>query len=279
MKMRNSDVPNALSSPLLLIRVLIYGSSDPIDVLAFAAHPDDVELCAGGIVCRLVRDGYRVGVVDLTQGQLGSRGTPEGRIEESKAAARIMGIHARENLGMMDGDITNTPETRLPIIRALRTYRPHIVLLNAPECRHPDHGAAARLVGDALFYSGLRMIETTDADGNAQEPHRPSHALHYMQSIPFTPTVVVDVSDVWEQRMAAFYAFGSQFHTPGMDDKEEDQPQTFISNPAFHAFVESQARAFGYRVGATYGEPLLYRHGPIGVDDLGTFLSKEKPFR
>ncbi len=259
--------------------MLIYGSPGPVDVLAFAAHPDDVELCAGGIVCRLVRDGYRVGIVDLTQGQLGSRGTPEGRIEESKAAARVMAIHARENLGMMDGAIENTSHARLPVIRALRTYQPHIVLLNAPECRHPDHGAAARLVGDALFYSGLRMIETRDAGGAAQEPHRPSHALHYMQSIPFAPSLVVDVSDVWEQRMEALHAFGSQFHTPGADDSGDDQPQTFISNPAFHAFAESQARAFGYRVGAAFGEPLLYRHGPIGVDDLGAFLSKEKPFR
>ncbi len=259
--------------------MLIFGASDPVDVLAFAAHPDDVELCAGGTVCRLVRDGHRVGIVDVTQGQLGSRGTPEGRIEESKVAAGIMGIHARENLGMMDGAIENTPETRLSIIRALRTYRPHIVLLNAPECRHPDHGAAARLVGDALFYSGLRAIETTGADGKAQEPYRPSHALHYMQSIPFTPSLVVDVSDVWEQRMSALHAFGSQFHTPGADDEGDNEPQTFISNPAYHAFVEAQARTFGYRVGATFGEPLLYRHGPIGVDDLGAFLSKEKPFR
>ena len=259
--------------------MLIFGASDPVDVLVFAAHPDDAELCAGGVICRLVRDGYRVGIIDLTQGQLGSRGTPEGRIEESKAAARVLGIHARENLGMMDGDLENAPDTRLPIIRALRTYRPRIVLLNAPECRHPDHGAGARLVGDALFYSGLRMIETTDTGGNAQEPHRPSHALHYMQSIPFVPTVVVDVTEVWEQRMEALYAFGSQFYTPHADKLEDDQPPTFISNPAFHAWVEAQARTLGYRVGATFGEALLYRHGPIGVDDLGAFLSKEKPFR
>jgi bacillithiol biosynthesis deacetylase BshB1 len=259
--------------------MLLHGTAEPVDVLAFAAHPDDVELCAGGTVCRLVRDGYRVAVVDLTQGQLGSRGTSQRRLEESRAAARVMGLHARENLGMMDGALENTPDARLPLIRALRTYRPRIVLLNAPDCRHPDHGAAAQMAGDALFYAGLRTIETAGSDGQPQEPHRPSHALHYMQSIPFTPTVVVDVSDVWEQRMEALYAFSSQFHRPGADDQADEEPVTFISNPAFHAFVESQARAYGYRVGATYGEPLLYRHGPIGVDDLGAFLGKEKPFR
>jgi bacillithiol biosynthesis deacetylase BshB1 len=259
--------------------MLIYGTSEPVDLLAFAAHPDDVELCAGGTVCALVRDGYRVGIVDLTGGQLGSRGTPEGRIEESKAAARVLGLHARENLGMPDGDLVSTPATRLPIVQALRTYRPRIVLLNAPDCRHPDHGAAARLVGEALFYAGLRKIETAGADGQPQEPHRPDHALHYMQAIPFEPTLVVDVTEVWEQRMRALYAFASQFHTPDADPDADDEPATYISNPTFGAFVEAQARTYGYRVGATFGEPLLYRHGPIGVDDLAAALGKSRPFR
>lgn len=129
--------------------MLIYGTPGPVRVLAFAAHPDDVELCAGGTVCALTRKGYAVAIVDLTQGELGSRGTPEGRMDEARAASEILGLTARENLGLADGNIVSTPETREKVIRAVRRYRPEIVLMNAPECRHPDHGAGAKLVGEA----------------------------------------------------------------------------------------------------------------------------------
>lgn len=258
--------------------MLIYGTSAPVRVLAFAAHPDDVELCAGGTICALTRKGYGVAIVDLTQGELGSRGTPEGRMEEAREAAAILGLVARENLGLPDGNLTSTPETREKVIRSVRRYRPEIVLMNAPECRHPDHGAAAKLVGEALFYAGLRKIETYDDDGTPQEPHRPAHVLHYLQGVPFTPTVVVDVSDVWPQRMAALLAFKSQFHAPDYVPSP-DEPQTYISNPDFLASIEAQARTYGYRVGATFGEPFLYRHGPFGTDDLVQVFAKSRTYR
>jgi LmbE family N-acetylglucosaminyl deacetylase len=200
--------------------------SASLDVLALAAHPDDVELCAGGTVCRLTAAGHRVGVVDFTRGELGSRGTPEGRME----------------------------------------------------CRHPDHGAAARLSIDAMYYAGLRMVETTGPDGHPQQPWRPAHVLHYMQAIEFDPTFVVDVSDVWDQRIEALQAFQSQFFNPDYDPGQ-DEPETFISNPTFFEWIEGRARTYGYKVGATFGEPLLYRHGPVGVDDLMSVLQKDQPYR
>lgn len=250
--------------------------TEPLDVLALAAHPDDVELCAGGTMCVLARDGYRTGVVDFTRGELGSRGTPEGRLEEAERAAEILGLTARHNLGLPDGDIQNTAENREKLIRLVRRYRPSIVLTNPPEDRHPDHPAAARLATDALFYAGLRKIETFEEDGSPQEPWRPSHVLHYMQSLSFVPTFVVDVTDVWERRTAALQAFGSQFFNP---DYDSDEPETFISNPDFFAWVEARARTYGYRVGARYGEPLLYRHGPVGVADLVAVLGGERRYR
>ncbi len=250
----------------------------PLDVLALAAHPDDVELCAGGTMCLLARQGYRTGIVDFTRGELGTRGTPETRAREAEAASAVLGLRARENLGIPDGDIADTPEHRLRVIRAVRRYRPRIVLINPLECRHPDHPNAARLAISALFYSGLRKIETYGPDGGPQEPWRPHHVLHYMQSVPFEPTLVVDVSSVWAQRMAAMRAYGTQFHNPAAPAAPE-APQTFISNPEFTDWIEAQARWYGYKIGAAYGEPLLYRHGPIGVEDLAATLRKEKPFR
>ncbi len=244
------------------------------DVLAFAAHPDDVELFAGGTVCRLVELGYRVGVVDLTRGELGSRGTPEIRADEARAATSAMGIGGRWNLGLSDGDIQNTPENRLLVIRELRRHRPDLLLINAPECRHPDHGAAARLVGDAVFYSGLTRIACGTEEGDELPPWRPHHVLHYMQNVPFVPTLIVDVSESWERRMKAVMSYASQFYDPG-----SDEPETFISNPDFLKWIEARARTYGYRIGATYGEPFLYRHGPMGTDDPVAMLRKKKPFR
>ena len=249
-----------------------------LDVLALAAHPDDVELCAGGTVCLLAQQGYDVGICDFTKGQLGSRGTPELRMEEAERASEIIGLTARENLGMMDGDIRNTREAQLKVIEVVRRYRPHIVLINPPESRHPDHKDAAELSTDALYYSGLKEIETTGPNGASQDPWRPHHILHYMQAVSFEPTLVVDVTSVWDQRIEALQAFKSQFHNPDYE-AGEDEPETFVSNPEFFEWIKSQARTYGYKVGATYGEPFLYRHGPFGVKDLPSVLGMEKEFR
>ncbi len=246
---------------------------ETLDVLAFAAHPDDVELFAGGTVALLVSQGYRVGIVDLTRGELGSRGSVEAREREASAAAGILGIHARVNLGFPDGDIANTPERRIEVVRQIRRHRPRILLVPAPDCRHPDHPAAARLVTDAVFPAGLVKVRTT-LDGRPQDPWRPHHVLHYMQSIPFEPTLVVDVTPVWDTRMRALRAFSSQVHDPTYEASPEE-PETFISHPAFVDWIEARSRTWGYRIGATYGEPFLYRHGPIGVDDLVRSLERD----
>ena len=253
--------------------------SERLHVLVLAAHPDDAELCAGGTIVKLVKQGYRVGIVDFTRGELGSRGTPELREKDvsfSVRAGEILGISARVNLGIPDGGIENTPEHRLRLIRQVRRFRPHIVLTNPPVCRHPDHEHAARLSTDALFYSGLAKIESSGPDGTPQEPWRPNHVLYYMQTIPFEPTFVVDVSEEWEQRMEAMLAFRSQFSAG--DAADRDEPHTFISNPDFLEAVTAQARTYGHRIGAQYGEPFLYRHGPVGVDDLFATLSRAKAF-
>lgn len=228
-------------------------------------------------MCLLVRQGYHVGIVDFTRGELGSRGTPEGRREEAAAAARIIGLAARENLGIPDGDIANTKANQYKVIRVVRRYRPHIVLLNAQVCRHPDHCAAAQLAIDALFYSGLRKVETVEEDGTPQEPWRPHHVLHYMQSVDFEPTLVVDVSETWEQRTRALKAFTSQFYNPDYQPGE-DEPDTYVSNPDFFHWIEARARTYGYQVGATYGEPFLYR-GRLGIGNLVEALAAEKPYR
>jgi bacillithiol biosynthesis deacetylase BshB1 len=252
--------------------------ADPLDVLALAAHPDDVELCAGGTMCLLAKQGYATGIVDFTQGELGSRGTPELRLQEAERAADIMGLEARDNLGLPDGNIANTKANQRALIQRIRRYRPHVVLINADTCRHPDHCAAAELAADALFYSGLRKVETTDTDGTAQEPWRPHHVLHYMQARSFEPTLVVDVSDVWDQRIEALQAFKSQFFNPDYD-ADADEPETYVSNPEFFQWIEARARTYGYTIGATHGEPFRYRGGPIGVGDLMDALDREKPYR
>ncbi len=246
-------------------------SNRPIDVLAVAAHPDDAELFAGGTLCLLGKQGYRTAVVDLTEGELGSRGSRTLRREEAARASVVMGLACRVNLEIPDGNIANTSENRMKLIRVVRRLRPRIVLAGAPTCRHPDHEDAMRLTVAALFSSGLRKIETTDDEGTEQDPHRPEHVLHYMQNVPFEPTLVVDVSEVWDQRISAIRAFKSQFFNPSYE-AGEDEPETYVSNSEYLGWIESRARFYGYPVGAMYGEPYLYRQGPLRVTNLPGLL-------
>lgn len=248
-----------------------------LDVLAIGAHPDDVELCAGGTVCSLVAQGYSVGIVDCTRGELGSRGSADQRAEESAEASRIMGVEVRHNLGLPDAGITNDEQSQRKLITLIRLHQPTLVLANAHVCRHPDHCSASNLAVSAAFYSGLSKIETRYQTGDPQAPWRPQHLLHYMQSVSFQPDLVVDVSDVWDQRMKALLAYRSQFYNPDYE-KGSMEEQTYISNPEFLKWVEARARTWGYPRGFTYGEPFLYNNGPIGLKDLSPFLRIERKY-
>lgn len=239
-----------------------------LDVLAFAAHPDDTELCCAGTLASLVNRGYKVGVVDLTRGEKGTRGTPEGRLAEAADAAKILGLSVRDNLGLPDCGLGNSGDHRREIIKSARKYRPDICFINAPEDRHPDHRNAARLTLDALFYSGLQNIET------GEEPWRPFHILHYMQNVPFDPTIVFDITGTLETKEKAILAFKSQFNVPDSDSG----PKTYVSRGTFFEALRGKARHYGHMIGVEFGEPFLYHGGPIPANDLN-FLMETKPFR
>lgn len=233
-----------------------------LDILALAAHPDDVELGCGGTLALHASLGQKVGIVDLTRGELGTRGTPELRAKEAAAAAEILGAAVRDNLGLKDGFFQNDPEHQLKVVRAIRKYRPAVVLANAITDRHIDHGKGAALAYDACFLSGLAKIETRDDDGMIQQPWRPLHVYHYIQSHYIVPDFVVDISKFWETKIEAIRAFKSQFYDPS-----NKEPDTYISSPAFLKMVESRAQELGHTIGATYGEGFTVRRTP-GVNSL-----------
>ena len=185
-----------------------------LDILAFAAHPDDVELSCGGTFAKYASLGKKTGIVDLTKGELGTRGTPEIRIAESQQSAAILGLSARENLGFADGYFVNDMDHRLKVVEMIRKYQPDIILANAPEDRHPDHGRAASIVEEAIFLSGLLKIKTT-IDGEPQSIWRPKTTYHYIQSTLLEADFVEDVSGFWDQRNEAIWAFKSQFTAQG----------------------------------------------------------------
>lgn len=234
-----------------------------LDILAIVAHPDDVELGCSGILLSHIARGKKAGIIDFTQGELGTRGTPETRLKEAEEASKRMGLSARENLGFADGFFTNDKEHQLELIRYIRKYRPEIVITNSPVDRHPDHGKASQLTIDACFLSGLRKISTA-CDGKEQEEWRPKQIYHFVQSTYLEPDFIVDVSDVWEQKVAAIEAYESQFHVEG---SKSNEPETFISTPEFMDFIVSRARSWGQAIGAKYGEGLI-AHQKIGIKNL-----------
>ncbi|MEX0772480.1 MAG: bacillithiol biosynthesis deacetylase BshB1 [Balneolales bacterium] len=240
-----------------------------LDVLAIAAHPDDTELCCAGTLASLVKRGYKVGVLDLTHGEMGTRGTPEGRLQEAKNAAKILGLSVRENLGLPDCGLVNTSAHREAIIRVVRKYQPDICFINAPADRHPDHRNASRLTEDALFYGGLSKITT-----NNQQAWRPHHILHYMQHWPFEPTIVFDISDTLAIKEEAILAFESQFNVP----EKDTGPKTYISGGAFFEALRGKARHYGHMIGVEFGEPFLYHGGPMPALNLD-FLMETKPVK
>ena len=232
-----------------------------VDILVLAAHPDDAELGCGGTIAKHIALGHKVGIVDFTRGELGTRGTAQSREQEATDSAKILGISARENLDLKDGFFRNHQEEQLTVVRAIRKYQPEIILANAIYDRHPDHGKGSDLAFDATFLSGLSKVETS-LDGKPQSPWRPKAIYHYVQSQYIEPDFVVDVSDFWEKKMAAIRAFKTQFYDP--NNKE---PNTFISNPGFLKMVESRAQEMGYSIGTNYGEGFTVRRF-IGVKSL-----------
>ncbi|MGZ8544973.1 MAG: bacillithiol biosynthesis deacetylase BshB1 [Flavisolibacter sp.] len=240
-----------------------------LDLLAIAAHPDDVELGCSGTLIKEVNRGKKVGIVDLTQGELGTRGTIETRYAEAAAAAGIMGIHVRENLKMRDGFFKNDEEHQMQVISVLRKYQPEIVIANILEDRHPDHGRGGWLVYDACFFSGLRQVKTYDENGKEQEKWRPKLLLHYIQDRFYEPDIIVDISDEWERRMDAIRAYKTQFHDPN-----STEPQTYLSNPEFILALESRARLLGKRIGVKYGEGFLSKKN-IGIKNLDALVLNE----
>lgn len=227
-----------------------------LDILAIAAHPDDVEISAGGTVLRSIDQGKKVGIVDLTQGELGSRGSGELRLKEATHASQVLGIHARENLGLADGFFKDDKLSMLALIDMIRKYRPEIVLTNAPSDRHPDHGRASKFVRDACFYSGLRKIET-------QYPHwRPKSVYLFNQDYYNKPDFVVDITPYWEKKMEALRAYSSQFFDPN-----SAEPKTPISGEEFFDFLKARAMEFGRPSGYLLAEGFIADR-TIGVRDL-----------
>lgn len=233
-----------------------------LDVLALASHPDDAELGCGGTLIRHAKAGLKVGVVDMTRGELGTRGTVEQRDAEAAASAKIMGLSVRVNLGLPDGFFQNTEENQLKVVSAIRTYRPDIVLANAIYDRHPDHGKGSDLAYSSCFLSGLAKVKTKDTSGAEQQPWRPRALYHYIQSQMLKPDIVVDVSEQWEQKMTAIRAFKSQFFDPN-----SKEPVTFISTPEFLNLLESRGIEMGHAIGVKYGEGFTSRRW-LGVRSL-----------
>lgn len=233
-----------------------------IDILAIGIHPDDVELAAGGTLLQHASQGKTFGMLDLSRGELGTRGTVEIRAAEAQAAAKILGASFREMLDIPDGLFENKPESWLKIVRILRACQPEIVLCNAPDDRHPDHGRAAKLTLEACFYAGLEKIETIDDEGKPQKKWRPKAVYHYIQDKHLPPDFVVDITPFFQKKMEAVLAFRSQFYDPA-----GESPNTPISSKDFLGYLEATARVYGRPIGATFAEGFVCSRTP-GVGDL-----------
>ncbi|MDB5192747.1 MAG: bshB1 [Segetibacter sp.] len=238
---------------------------EKLDILAFGVHPDDVELGCSGTLLSSIAEGKKVGVVDLTRGELGTRGTAETRDKEAADAAIAMGISIRENLRMADGFFQNDETNQRKVITAIRKYQPEIILCNALEDRHPDHGRSSKLVSDAAFLSGLRKIQTT-FDGNNQQAWRPKYVFHYLQDRFLQPDFVVDISDFHEQKLKAILCYTTQFNSPGTDE-----PQTYISNPEFLEGVKARAMMLGKRIGVKFAEGYVTEK-MVGIKNFDAFI-------
>ena len=218
------------------------------DILAIGAHPDDVELGCGGTIAKLISEGKKIVILDLTEGELGTRGTPETRAEEAGNSAKLLGISARENLKLKDGFLTNSELYQIKIVEKIRKYRPEIVLANAIDDRHPDHAKAAKLVSDACFLAGLKKIETFE-DNGLQEVWRPKHIFHYIQWKNVVPEFVIDITGFLDKKIEACLAYKTQFYNP-----ESKEPITPIATKDFLQSLTYRAQDLGRLSGVEFAE-------------------------
>ena len=238
-----------------------------LDLLVFAVHPDDAELSCGGILLTEKKNGKTTGVIDLTQGELGTRGTIETRKLEAAAAAKILQLDVRENLQMADGFFVNDEAHQRKIITTIRKYQPEIIFCNAPSDRHPDHGRSAQLVENAAFLSGLIKIET-QIDGKLQTPWRPKYVFNFIQDKYLNPNFVIDISDVMDEKLASIKAYATQFNSPSLNE-----PQTYISTPDFLESIIYRAKMLGKMIGVKYGEGFISSK-MIGLSNFDCFIKE-----
>ncbi|WP_342333375.1 bacillithiol biosynthesis deacetylase BshB1 [Pedobacter sp. FW305-3-2-15-E-R2A2] len=232
-----------------------------LDILVLAVHPDDAELGCSGTIAKHIAMGRKVGIVDFTRGELGTRGSAEIRDREAADSAKILGLHARENLRFKDGFFVNDEEHKLAVIRMIRKYQPEIILTNALHDRHPDHGRAGDLANDACFLSGLSKI-STNIDGQEQEAWRPRLVLQYIQDRYIEPDIIIDITPYIQTKIDSIKAFKTQFFNP-----DHEEAETYISSPEFFDSVIGRAREFGKSIGTTYAEGFTCRK-LLGVNDL-----------
>lgn len=247
--------------------LLLQTISMKLDILAFGVHPDDVELGCAGTIMSAIAEGKKVGIVDLTQGELGTRGTAETRKVEAANAAKIMGVEIRENLKMADGFFQHDEENVKKIVAVIRKYQPEIILCTAPEDRHPDHGRSSKLISDAAFLSGLRKIETFDNE-IAQASWRPAYVFHYIQDRFIQPSFVVDISAYMDKKIESILAYTTQFYT---SNDHSNEPQTYISSPQFLETVKARAMMLGKRIGVMYAEGFISEK-VLGIKSLDAFI-------
>ncbi len=241
--------------------ILLILENTKLDILAFAAHPDDTELSCSGTLAKHIKDGYKIGVVDLTMGELGTRGNAQLRLEEATASSEYLGLAVRDNLGMEDGFFEDNKENQISIVQKIRQYKPEIVLANAVNDRHPDHGRGAAIVKNAFFLAGLSKIKTQYND-QGQEPWRPKVLYHYIQSWYIQPDFVVDVTESWEKKIGSIKKFKSQFFDP-----DTNKPDTYISSKGYLEAIEARAIDFGLSIGVKYAEGFTANKF-IGVSNL-----------